>query len=184
MKYWGCTLSEENWKVVQDKRVLGVPLLWSDRMQNVEPGDLLVLLVVKSKPLQQLTVSDIIIPGIYEAVSKPFQSQEEIGFKPYTFEKLPDLGPAPLDWRVKIEPQRISKELSLLQVSRKWKLPGKEKDKIKISPTPGVMEELPKEFFQSIMNQFLPPKVEKCPSCGTEIPAEATFCPACRRRVR
>jgi len=25
---------------------------------------------------------------------------------------------------------------------------------------------------------------EKCPSCGAEIPVEATFCPACGRKVR
>lgn len=29
-----------------------------------------------------------------------------------------------------------------------------------------------------------PPKAEKCPSCGAEILAEATFCPACGGKVR
>lgn len=191
MKYWVCSLSEENWKVVQDKGVLGVPTLTSDRMQNVEPNDLLVLLVFKSKPLDQHKVSEVMIPGIYRAVSKPFESQEEIGFKSHTYEKLPGV-PFPLDSRVKIEPYQISKKLNLLEVSRKWKLREEEKDKIKIPGIPGMMEELPESFFQSIMNQFLPtdrakpapPQVEKCPSCGVEIPAGAIFCPSCGRRVK
>jgi len=195
VKYWVCTLSEENWRVVQEKGVLGVPGVVLAKMLRVEPNDLLVLSVVKSKPLRQITESDVTIHGVYRAVSKPFESDEDIGFKPYVFETAPNI-PLFLFARVKIEPLHV-KELTLLQVSRRWRWPeaiDRSRARVIIDrfAMPGDMEELPEDFFQSIMNQFLPidrvdpspSQVKYCTSCGTSIPAGAVFCPKCGRRAQ
>ena len=194
MKYWVCTLSEENWRVVQEKGVLGVPSVSLAKMLRVEPNDQLVLSVVKSKPRRQVTESDVIIHGVYRAVSKPFESDEDIGFKPYVFETAPI--PLFLSGRVKVEPLHV-KELTLLQVSRQWRWPeGTDRSRTRAIigrfAMPGDMEELPEIFFQSIMNQFLPtdrvepspPQVKYCTSCGTSITAGAVFCSKCGRRVQ
>jgi len=196
VKYWVCTLSEENWRVVQEKGVLGVPGVVLAKMLRVEPNDLLVLSVVKSKPLRQITESDVTIHGVYRAVSKPFESDEDIGFKPYVFETAPNI-PLFLFARVKIEPVHV-KELTLLQVSRRWRWPEARliSNWVVKSPQvfafPGDMEELPEDFFQSIMDQFLPTdhmypspsQVKYCTSCSTSIPSGAVFCPKCCRRVQ
>jgi len=189
VKCWVCSLSEENWRIAQDKGVVGVSTLFSDRMLKVEPNDPLVIFVFKSKPSHQQKVSEVLVPGIYRANSKPFESREDIGFKPVTYEKLPNI-PLTLDYRVKIEPYRL-KELDLLQVSKNWKIQEKERDKIKIPGAPGMMEELPEDFFQSILSQFPMteqlqspgPQIQKCPSCGSSISASATFCPSCGARA-
>jgi predicted RNA-binding protein len=200
VKYWICTLSEENWRVVQEKGVLGVPNVSLSRMMRVEPNDLLVLSVVKSKPLRrivQTAESDVTIHGIFRAVSEPFESEEDIGFKPYVFATIPNI-PLFLYWRVKIEPHHV-KELTLLQVARHWRWPEarlivswRGKSPGQVFAVPGNMEELPEDFFQSIMNQFLPTdrvepspsQLKYCTSCGTGIPAGAVFCPKCGRRVQ
>ena len=195
MKYWVCTLSEENWRVVQEKGVLGVPGVSLAKMLRVEPNDLLLLSVVKSKPRRQITESDVTIHGVYRAVSKPFESDEDIGFKPYVFETAPNI-PLFLYGRVKIEPVHV-KELTLLQVSKQWRWPEaidrlRARALIDRFAMPGDMEELPEDFFQSIMNQFLPTdraepspsQVRYCTLCGTSMPVSAVFCSKCGRRVQ
>jgi len=132
MKYWVCSVSEENWKIVQNKGVLGVPSLHSDKMMQVEPGDQVVIFIFPSKPPWQQKISEVKVPGIYRAVSKPFQSSEDVGFTPITYEKLPNI-PFSLDHRVKIEPLHLKKH-DLYTVSREWKVTEQNKTKYQEHP--------------------------------------------------
>ena len=196
MKYWACTLNEDNWLIVQEKLILGVPSLTCERMMKVMPHDLLVLSVNKSKKPSQPKIEDIMFTGIFRAVSKPYKNKENIGFKPYSLDWAMSGVSLYLFCRVKIEPYRLGR-LTLLQVSKKWKWPENRLIESwivkspKIFAFPGSMEELPEEFFQSIMNQFPPLDSKKqsptqggtCQSCGETLPRGAIFCPSCGKRI-
>ena len=67
MKYWFCVTDEENWRVVKEKKIWGVPERRKGIMDHVRPGDLLVFYVMPKR-----------IGGIFRVVSMPFESKEEI----------------------------------------------------------------------------------------------------------
>ena len=68
MKYWLCVTNEDNWRVVKQRKIWGVPAKRGRRqIESVEPGDYLVFYV---KPKR--------IGGILKAASEPFESNEKI----------------------------------------------------------------------------------------------------------
>ena len=67
MKYWLCVTNEENWQIIKEKRIWGVPERRKAIIDQVKPGDLLVFYV---KPKR--------IGGIFEATSESFLSETEI----------------------------------------------------------------------------------------------------------
>ncbi len=77
MGYWMCVTNEKNWQIIRDKRIWGVSKRRKKIIGQVKPGDLLVFYV---KPKR--------IGGIFKAVSKPFESDEEI-FTPVNGEIFP-----------------------------------------------------------------------------------------------
>jgi predicted RNA-binding protein len=113
MNYWICVTDEENWRVIRDKRVWGVPEGRRRLIEGVTPGDLLVIYV---KPKR--------IGGVYKAVSKPYESREEI-FRRAEGEVYPyrvDLAP----YRVPMNPVEageIMKNLSISPKGRYWTAP-------------------------------------------------------------
>jgi len=75
-KYWLCILTPENYEVVKRELVWGVTSRHKNKIMQVEPGDQLVMYVIREKKIK----------GIYEAVSKPYEDKTEIfqgGVYPY-----------------------------------------------------------------------------------------------------
>jgi len=49
VNYWICVTNEENWKVVRERNVWGVPEYENRRMAEVKRGDILVFYVMPKK---------------------------------------------------------------------------------------------------------------------------------------
>ena len=67
-KYWLCILTPENYEIVKEKLVWGVTERHKNKILQVEPGDKLVMYVIREKKIK----------GIYEAASKPYEDRTEI----------------------------------------------------------------------------------------------------------
>jgi len=91
--YWLCVTTEENWKVVKERKVWGVPKGNRRLIEAVKRGDFLVFYVMPQR-----------IMGVFKAASEPFESSERV-FSCGEFgreEVFPH--------RVKLEPVIIAKE--------------------------------------------------------------------------
>jgi len=67
VNYWLCVTNEENWKVVKDRKVWGVPEGSRRLIEGVKLGDFLVFYVMPQR-----------IMGISKAASEPFESGERV----------------------------------------------------------------------------------------------------------
>jgi predicted RNA-binding protein len=67
MKYWLCVTNKDNWRIIKEKKIWGVPERRKGLIQRVEQGDLLVFYV---KPKR--------VGGIFKASSKPFESKDKV----------------------------------------------------------------------------------------------------------
>ncbi|MEM4521169.1 MAG: EVE domain-containing protein [Candidatus Bathyarchaeia archaeon] len=116
VNYWLCVTNEENWNVIKERNIWGVPEKRGRRLiEDVRPGDLLVFYVIPKR-----------IGGIFRAVSEPFESRERV-FSCLEFGR-DEIFP----YRVKIEPSIIPKEplpfegvierLSFTSKVRRWSL--------------------------------------------------------------
>jgi len=86
--------NEENWKVVKERKVWGVPAKRGKRqIESVKPSDYLVFYV---KPKR--------IGGIFQAASEPFESNEKIfSWVEFGTEEI-------FPHRIKLEPMTVPKE--------------------------------------------------------------------------
>jgi len=94
VNYWLCVTNEENWKVVKERKVWGVPAKRGKRqIESVKPSDYLVFYV---KPKR--------IGGIFQAASEPFESNEKIfSWVEFGTEEI-------FPHRIKLEPMTVPKE--------------------------------------------------------------------------
>jgi len=90
VNYWLCVTNEENWKVMKERKVWGVPKRDRRQIEGVKTEDILVFYVMPQT-----------IAGIFKATSELFESDEKI-FSWAEFGKY-ELFP----YRVKIEPMVI-----------------------------------------------------------------------------
>jgi len=67
-KYWLCILTPENYEIVKEKLVWGVTNWHKNKIMQIEPGDNLVMYVIREKKIR----------GIYEATSKPYEDSTKI----------------------------------------------------------------------------------------------------------
>jgi len=67
VNYWLCVTNEENWKVVKERKVWGVPKRDRHQIERVKLGDFLVFYVMPQR-----------VMGAFKAVSEPFESSERI----------------------------------------------------------------------------------------------------------
>ena len=93
VNYWLCVTNEENWGVVRERKVWGVPERSRHQIENVKPDDLLVMYV---KPQR--------VGGIFKAVSGSFEDRTKV-FSWGEFGRK-ELFP----YRVKLEPVIVPKE--------------------------------------------------------------------------
>lgn len=113
MGYWLCVTNDDNWKVIKEKRVWGVPERRKKIIERVDPRDMLVVYVAPKR-----------LGGIFEVVSKPYESKREV-FKKVRGEIFPyrvDLSPI----RVLLEPTEaveVMRKLSFIPKGRHWSAP-------------------------------------------------------------
>mgnify|MGYP000725345656 CR=1 FL=1 len=67
VNYWLCVTNEENWNVVKEWKVWGVPERSRHLIEGVKLGDFLVFYVMPQR-----------IMGVFKAASEPFESSERI----------------------------------------------------------------------------------------------------------
>jgi predicted RNA-binding protein len=93
MNYWLCVTNEENWKVVEERKVWGVPEGSRRLIEGVKPSDLLVFYVRPQR-----------IMGIFKVASEPFESDERVfSWGEFGREET-------FPYRVKLKPVIIAKE--------------------------------------------------------------------------
>jgi len=99
MAYWLCITTEENWKVIREKNIWGVPERHKNTIAKVKPGDKLLIYVKKEKVNDEIKEPRIV--GAYEVISEPFKDSTKI-FSSKGL-KRKELFP----YRVKIRPIKI-----------------------------------------------------------------------------
>jgi predicted RNA-binding protein len=75
MKYWLCITTEDNWKIIRDKNIWGVPERHKNTISKVKPGDKL-LIYVKQERIDK-DVKESRIMAVYEVVSEVFREFKE-----------------------------------------------------------------------------------------------------------
>lgn len=93
MNHWLCVTNEENWNVIKERKIWGVPKRDKRLIERVKPGDLLVFYMMPQR-----------IMGVFKAVSEPFESAEEVfSWGGFGREEV-------FPYRVKLEPVIIAEE--------------------------------------------------------------------------
>ena len=100
MAYWLCITTEENWKVIREKNIWGVPERHKNTIAKVKPGDKL-LIYVKQERYKDKVVEPRIV-AVYEVVSEPFKDSTRI----FSSKGMRSSGET-FPWRVKIKPIKI-----------------------------------------------------------------------------
>ncbi len=142
MKYWLCITTEENWEVIKEKNVFGVPERHRNTVEKVNPGDKLVIYLKQERTKDKIVEPRII--AIYEAVSKAFRDSTRIFKAPKRMRK------ESFPLRIKLKPIKIFEKaiefkplipkLKFITNKKKWTghLMGK------------AMREIPEEDFELI----------------------------------
>ncbi len=96
MKHWLCITDEENWKIIRDNNIWGVPERHKNIIERVKPGDKLLIYTKQERINREIKESKVV--AAYEVVSEPFKDSTRI-FKTKGNEVFP--------YRVKIKPIKI-----------------------------------------------------------------------------
>jgi len=146
MTYWLCITNENNWKVIREKNIWGVPERHKNTIMKVKPGDKLVIYLKQEKINDEVKESRIV--AVYEVVSEPFKDSTRI-FSSKGMRSSSEIFP----WRVKIKPIKIFDKpvefkplipkLKFITNKKKWSghLMGK------------AMREIPEEDFKKILSE-------------------------------
>lgn len=138
MTYWLCITNRENWEVVKEKNVWGVPRRHRNTIAKVNPGDKLVFYVKQERKDKQVLEPKIV--GIFEVASEPYEDSTRI-FKGHVPNETYPL-------RVKIRPVKLGEvefkslipKLKFITNKKRWSghLMGK------------AMREIPEEDYKLI----------------------------------
>ncbi len=99
MVYWLCITNEDNWKVLKQKNVWGVPERHKNAIAKVKPGDKLLIYVKQEKVGDETKPSRIV--AIYEAASEVFRDSSRI------FKSPKRMGNETFPLRIKLKPIKI-----------------------------------------------------------------------------
>ncbi len=143
MTYWLCITNEENWKVIRERNIWGVPERHKNTIARVKPGDKLVI-YLKQEIVKDKVVEPKIV-AVYEAVSEVFRDSSRI------FKTPKGMGNETFPLRIKLKPVKIFEKpvefkplipkLKFITNKKKWSghLMGK------------AMREIPEEDFKVIL---------------------------------
>ena len=146
MRYWLCITTEDNWKVIKEKNIWGVPERHKNTIAKVKPGDKLLIYLKQENINGEIKPSRIV--GVFEVVSEPFKDSTRI----FSSKGIRSSGET-FPWRVKIKPIKIFDKpiefkplipkLKFITNKKKWTghLMGK------------AMREIPKEDFNLILSK-------------------------------
>lgn len=142
MTCWICVTTRENWWIIKEKNVWGVPSRSKKVIESVKKGDKLVFYVIQSKEDDEIQPSRIV--GVYEAVSESYYDDTPL-FESYKGKVFP--------YRIKIKPIKIAKtpivfknlvdKLSFIRNKRYWTVYFRR-----------AMFEIPYEDFEKIMREL------------------------------
>ena len=76
MTCWLCITNEENWNVVKEKNIWGVPERHRNTIAKVKKGDKLLMYLMQEKIVEE--IKDSRISGIFEASSEVFEDGTRI----------------------------------------------------------------------------------------------------------
>lgn len=99
MKYWFCITTEENWKVIKEENVFGVPERHRNTVEKVNPGDRLVIYLKQERTKDRIVEPRVV--AVYEAVSKAFRDSTRI------FKAPKGMGNESFPLRIKLKPVKI-----------------------------------------------------------------------------
>jgi len=139
MKYWLCITNHDNWKVIKEKNIWGVPKRHKNTIAKVKPGDKLIIYVKQERKDKQIFEPKLM--GIFEVASEVYNDSTKI------FKSPPHLNET-YALRVKIKPIKLGElefkplipKLKFITNKRKWSghLMGK------------AMREIPEEDYKLI----------------------------------
>ena len=145
MTYWLCITNEENWKVIRERNIWGVPERHKNTIVRVKPGDKLVIYLKRERVKDKVVEPRIV--AVYEAVSEVFRDSSRI------FKTPKGMGNETFPLRIKLKPVKIFEKpvefkplipkLKFITNKKKWSghLMGK------------AMREIPEEDFKLISSE-------------------------------
>ena len=102
MTHWIASSNRDNWKILEQKHIWGVPKRNRTLMQRVKPGDTILVYVRQEKK------DDIILPsaiaGAYEVISEPYEDHTRLFITP------PQMGDEVFPFRMKVRPVAVFAE--------------------------------------------------------------------------
>ncbi|MDK2795253.1 MAG: hypothetical protein PWQ58_452 [Archaeoglobaceae archaeon] len=143
MGYWLCITTEENWKVIKEKNVFGVPERHKNTIAKVKPGDKLLIYLKQENIGDEVKPSRIV--AVYEAASEAFKDSLRI------FKTPKGMGNKSFPFRINLKPVKIFEKpvefkplipkLKFIKNKKKWTghLMGK------------AIREIPEEDFKLIV---------------------------------
>ncbi|AKG91656.1 Uncharacterized protein conserved in archaea [Geoglobus ahangari] len=144
MAYWLCITNEENWKVIKEKNIWGVPERHRNTIAKVKPGDKLLIYLKQERIKDKIKEPRIV--AVYEAFSEVFRDSSKI------FKSPKGMGNETFPLRIKLKPVKIFDKpvefkplipkLKFITNKKKWSghLMGK------------AMREIPEEDYKLIMS--------------------------------
>ncbi len=143
MAFWLCITNEENWKVIKQKNIWGVPERHRNTIAKAKPGDKLLIYLKQERDKD--TIKEPRIIAVYEVASEVFRDSSRIfktpqGMGNETFPLRIELKPVKIfDKPVEFKP--LIPKLKFITNKKKWSghLMGK------------AMREVPEEDYRLIV---------------------------------
>jgi len=118
MACWLCITNRDNWKIIKEKNVWGVPRRHKNTIAKIKPGDKLIIYVKQEREDKKILEPKIV--GIFEVVSEPYEDSTRI-FKGHVPNETYSL-------RVKIKPVKLGEvefkplipKLKFITNKKKW----------------------------------------------------------------
>lgn len=146
MTYWLCITNQENWQIIKENNIWGVPAHHKNSIGKVCPGDKL-LIYLKQEKDQDKNIIESRVPAIYEAKSEAYKDSSKL------FKTPQGMSGESFPLRIKLKPVKVFSSpvkfkplipnLKFITNKKKWSghLIGK------------AMREIPEEDYNLILNQ-------------------------------
>ncbi len=99
MAYWLCITTEENWNVIKEKNVWGVPERHKNTIAKVKSGDKLLIYLKQERDKDRIVEPRIV--AVYETTSEVFKDSKRI------FKTPEGMGNESFPLRIKLKPVKI-----------------------------------------------------------------------------